>query len=82
MRWPQPKTPIQCDNSTAVKVTNETIIPRKTKSMNMKLHWLRFIESQQQLRYFWAAGKLNLADYSTKYHPPLYHIFHRPTHSD
>ena len=50
MLWSQPKTPIQCDNSTAVGVTNETIIPRKTKSMEMKFHWIRCREPQQQLR--------------------------------
>jgi hypothetical protein len=27
MGWPQPKTPIQTDNSTAVGVTNKTIVP-------------------------------------------------------
>ena len=41
MGLPQPKTPIQCYNSTAVGVANKTIIPRKTKSMDMKSHWLR-----------------------------------------
>jgi hypothetical protein len=29
MGWPQPKTPIQTDNSTAVGVTNKTIVPRR-----------------------------------------------------
>ena len=38
MGWPQPKYPIQCDNLTAVGVSNETIIPRKTKSMDMQFH--------------------------------------------
>ena len=41
MGWTQPKYPIQCDNSTAVGVSNNTIIKRKTKTMNMKYHWLR-----------------------------------------
>ena len=31
MVWPQPKTPIQCDNSTAIDVSNETTIPKKTQ---------------------------------------------------
>ena len=81
MGWPQPATPIQCDNSTAAGVANETIIPRKKKSMDMNFHWLRCRESQRQFRFFWAAGKLNLADYSTKCHPPIYHLSHRPTHA-
>jgi hypothetical protein len=29
MGWPQPSTPIQMDNSTAVGVTNLTIVPQK-----------------------------------------------------
>ena len=29
MGWPQPRSPIKCDNSTAIGVSNETIIPRK-----------------------------------------------------
>ena len=35
MGWPQPKSPIQYDNSTDVGVSNNTIIQRKTKTMNM-----------------------------------------------
>ena len=75
MVFPQPKTPIQCNNSTAVGVTNETIVPCKNKSVDMKFHWLCCRELQQQFRYFWAAGKLNLSDYSTKTHPPPYTTF-------
>ena len=40
MVWPQPKSPIKCDNSTAVGVANQNIITRKTKSMDMQFHWL------------------------------------------
>jgi hypothetical protein len=35
MGWPQPKMPIQTDNSTAVGVTNKTIVPRRAKMMDM-----------------------------------------------
>jgi hypothetical protein len=37
MGWPQPRTPIQTDNSTAVGVANLTIIPQKIKSMDLPL---------------------------------------------
>jgi hypothetical protein len=40
MGWPQPKTPIQTDNSTAVGVTNKTIVPRQAKMMDMHFWWL------------------------------------------
>jgi hypothetical protein len=37
----QPCTPIQMDNSTAVGITNLTIVPHKTKYMDLRLWWLR-----------------------------------------
>ena len=80
MVWPQPKSPIQCDKSTSVGVSNNTIIQRKTKTMNIQYHWLRCREAQGQFRFFWAPGSDNLADYSTKNHPPLYHEAHRHSH--
>ena len=41
MGWPQPQTPIQTDNSTAVGFTNKTIVNKATKSSDMKMWWLR-----------------------------------------
>jgi hypothetical protein len=41
MGWSQPGMPIQMDNSTAIGVTNLTIVPQKTKSMDLCLWWLR-----------------------------------------
>jgi hypothetical protein len=40
MGWPQPCTPIQTGNSTAIGITNLTIVPQKTKSMDLCLWWL------------------------------------------
>jgi hypothetical protein len=37
MGWPQPKDPIQMDNSTAAGVTNKTIVPCRSKMMNMRI---------------------------------------------
>jgi hypothetical protein len=65
--------PIQTDNSTAVGVTNLTIVPQKTKSMDLRLWWLHCRESQQQFRYYWDKGSHNWADYHTKHHQPIYH---------
>ena len=73
MKWTHPKSPIQTDNSTAAGVVNNTIVPRKLKTTDCCLHWLRCRESQGQFRYYWASGSLNWGDYSTKHHPPLYH---------
>ena len=81
MGWPQPKTPIQTDNSTAVGVTNKTIVPRRAKMMDMRFWWLRCHASQDQFRYYWDAGSKNWADYHTKHHPDAYHEAHRTTHA-
>jgi hypothetical protein len=81
MGWPQPCTPIQMDNSTAVGITNLTIVPQKNKSMDLRLWWLCCQESQQLFRYYWDKGSHNWADYHTKHHPPIYHKANRPTHA-
>jgi hypothetical protein len=48
MGWPQPKSPIQTDNSTAAGVTNKTIVPRRSKMMDMQFWWLHCRASQDQ----------------------------------
>ena len=59
MGWPQAKTTIQTDNSTAVGFTNKTIVNKATKLADMKLWWLRDRESQEQFRYYWVPGYEN-----------------------
>ncbi len=74
MGHPQPKTPIQTDNSMGEGVINNKIQPKRTKAMNMRFHWLRDREAQGQFRIYWQPGKNNLADYFTKHHSPAHHI--------
>jgi hypothetical protein len=71
MGWPQPRMPIQMDNSSAVSVT----------SMDLHLWWLHCQESQLQFHYYWDKGSHNWADYYTKHHPPIYHEANRPIHA-
>ncbi len=73
MGHPQPPTPIQTDNSTAEGVLNNKVQPKRTKLMDMRLHWLLCREGQQQFCYYWQLGKTNLADYFTKHRPPAHH---------
>ena len=77
----QPLSPVQCDNYTATGVTNKTMVNKMLKSMDMRLWWLQCRYSQEHFRYYWAPGNQNLYDYSTKHHPHLYHLSHRPTHT-
>jgi hypothetical protein len=74
MGHPQPRTPIQTDNSTAEGVINNKIQPKQTKAMDMHYHWLHDREAQGQLRIYWRPGKTNLADYFTKHNPPMHHV--------
>jgi hypothetical protein len=81
MGWPQPHSPVQTGNSTAIGVTNKTIVPKRAKMMGMRLWWLQCRGSQNQFRYYWDAGSKNWANYSIKHHPDIYHEAHRPTHA-
>jgi hypothetical protein len=74
----QPPTPMQTDNTTALGVVNNNIQPRRTKAMDMRFHWLRCRESQQQFRFFWRPGHTNRADYWTKHHCAAHHTQKRP----
>ena len=78
MGHPQPRTPIQTDNSTAYGLINNKIIAKATKSVDMSFHWLRCRDSQGQFRYYWRPGTQNLGDYWTKHHPGSHHQNFRP----
>ena len=78
MGWPQGKSPIQTDNSTADGVINNTIVPKRLKSMDLRLHWLRCRKAHGQFRFFWAPGTDNWADYYTKHFAPIHHESQRP----
>ena len=71
---PQPRTPIQTDNTTAEGVINKKIQPKRTKAMDMHYHWLRDREAQDQFNIYWRPGGTNLADYFTKHHAPAHHV--------
>ena len=47
MGHPQPPTPMQTGNTTSLRFVNNTIAPRRTKSMDMRLHWLILRKAQQ-----------------------------------
>jgi hypothetical protein len=69
----QPPTPLQTDNSMAEAVINGKVQPKRTKAMDMRFHWLRDRECQEQFRIYWRPGKLNYTDYWTKHHPTKHH---------
>jgi hypothetical protein len=50
MGHPQPPTPIQTDNSTALGVVTNNILPRQTKAMDMCFWWLLDRDEQEQFQ--------------------------------
>ena len=78
MGHPQPPTPAQTDNTMAHGVVTNKIQPRRTKAMDMRLHWLRCRENQEQFRFYWRDGAMNLGDYPSKHHAAAHHRNMRP----
>ena len=50
---PQPPTKMQTDNTTSLRLVNNTIAPRRTKAMDMRFHWLRCQKLQQTFCHCW-----------------------------
>ena len=73
MGHPQPPTPLITDNKCALGIATSTTKPMKSKSMDMRFHWIKDRIKQAQFKLLWQAGADNLADYYTKVHPPSHH---------
>jgi hypothetical protein len=78
LRFPQPATPVQTDNTTANGLANGTVKRRQSKAMDVRWEWVKDRVRQGHFQVYWAAGKGNLADYFTKHHPHKHHSFIRP----
>lgn len=78
MGWKQDATRVVLDNSTAYGFATNTIKQKRTRTMDIRYHWLRDREAQQQFVFEWQPGDKNLGDYFTKHHPPAHHIKVRP----
>jgi hypothetical protein len=69
----QPPTPLRTDNSTVFGILNETIKQKRSKSMDMRYHWLTNRVRQKQFDVYWRPGRENIGDYHTKYHLAQHH---------
>jgi len=77
---PQPRTPLEMDNTTAHSVLTRSLIPKRSKAIDMRFYWLRDRENQGQFLLYWDRGMCNLADYFTKHHSAAHHKKMRPMH--
>jgi hypothetical protein len=64
--YPQRTTPILCDNSCAVGIATDTVKIKRTKSIDLRFHWVRDRVRQGQFAVLWSKGTSNLADFFTK----------------
>jgi hypothetical protein len=80
MGYPQPPTPVQTDNSTACGIANDNIKQQRSRAIDMRFYWVRDRVKQNQFHIYWGPGKLNLADYYSKHHPPAHHQQMRSTY--
>jgi hypothetical protein len=69
----QPPTPLLCDNKFAIGLTTDTIKQRRSKSIDMRFHWLRDRIRQGQFTIHHLGGTLHLADFFTKTLPTKQH---------
>ena len=78
LNHPQPPTLVKTDNSTAESFVNKHIKQKRSKSWDMRFHWLRDQETQNNFKIYWDKSKNNYADYFTKHHAPSHHQKMRP----
>jgi hypothetical protein len=75
---PQPKTPVHCDNATAVGIANNTIKRQQSRAMEMIFFWIGDKVAQDMYQVAWHPGQENLADYQSKHHMGSHHVAVRP----
>jgi hypothetical protein len=73
MGHPQPPTPIKTDNLTTLGIVTSLMKPKRSKSWDMRYHWIEDRVKRKHLRPYWDKGTHNWADYFTKHFPPAYH---------
>ena len=90
---PQQSPPLLfVDNECAIGLATSSVRPKKSKSIDMRLDWLKERASQQFFRFVFLPGLINPADFFTKIlpvyrhlaalpflHGTPYHIPHAPT---
>ena len=75
---PQPATPINCDNATAVGISNGTVKMHRSRSMEMNYFYTCDQVKVGNFTVNYHPGKENMGDYPSKNHEARQHIHVRP----
>ena len=78
LEHPQRPTRIKTDNSTANSFVHASMRVKRSKTWDMRYHWLREQATKSILKVFWDKGSNNDGDYFTKHHCPSVHKIQRP----
>eukprot|EP00957_Ditylum_brightwellii_P045519 3450910-Ditylum_brightwellii.AAC.1 len=70
---PQGHTRIKTDNITANSFVYASMHTKRSKTWDMRYHWLREKAVRKALDIYWDRNYSNDADYVTKHHSPAYH---------
>ena len=80
MGHPQPPTPMEVDNETAIRFLKSIMKQKDSKYIDMRFYWVRYRVNQNQLMVYWRPGSNNVGDFVSKQHPPAHHLLMRPKH--
>ena len=69
----QASTPVKTDSSTAASFVKNLIKQRRSKSWDVRYHWLSEKQKDKTFNIYWDRGQNNLGDYHSKHHSPSYH---------
>ena len=74
---PQPATPLKTDNTTASNFVHHNMNLRRSKTWDMRFHWLRDQQTKKEFKIYWKHGNdkadPNHGDYFTKHHITKHH---------
>ena len=71
---PQGATPMIVDNKYAEGICNNMVKQRRSKTIDMRYHWIRDRVAQDHYQVMWFPGRINLADYFTKSHSEAHYL--------
>ena len=78
MVHPQPPTPMEVDNGTAIGFLRCTMNQKRSKAIDTRFYWVRGRVNQNQFMIYWIPGSNNVGHYVSKHHPPAHHQSMRP----
>ena len=78
MGHPQPPTPMEVDNETAIGFLKSTMKQKRSKAIDMRFYWVKDRVKQNQVLMYWIPGANYVGDYVSKHHSPAHHQTMRP----